>query len=118
MRRASLSRRRTPDSPLLRRAGLHEIQIVVIQARALEDIQYVMHIELGEAVRQDSPSQIRVAVVVKILASEHSIHIRVAAGPQQIVQAPTMLINAIMCQAVIGNGDQGRRNGRLDQSRS
>ncbi len=46
-------------------------------------------------------------MVMEIFAGQHTVHIRITARTEQIVQAPTMFINAIARQAVIGDGHQG-----------
>ena len=91
---------------LLRRTRFHEVHVVVVEAGALENIQHVMHVELGQAMGQHGAGQVGVAVVVKVFAGEHFVHIGIAAGAEQIVQATAMFIDAVARQAVIGDGHQ------------
>ena len=78
----------------------------MVQPRALENIQHIVHVELGQAVGQHRAGQVGVAVVVKILAGEHFVHIGIAAGAEQIVQSTAMFVDAIVSQAVVGDGHQ------------
>ena len=78
----------------------------MVQPRALENIQHIVHIELGQAVGQHGAGQVGVAVVVKIFAGEHFVHIGIAAGAEQIVQSTAMFINPVARQAVIGDSHQ------------
>ena len=66
-----------------------------------------MHIELRQSVGQYRTGQVRVAMVMKVLTGQHTVHIGVAPRAQQIMQTPTVLINAVAGQAVIGDRDQG-----------
>ncbi|MNC49430.1 hypothetical protein D3C75_986100 [compost metagenome] len=78
----------------------------MVEPRALEDVQHVMHVELGQAMGQYRTGQVRMAMVMKVLACEHFVHVRVATRAQEIVQTTTVLVDAVMGQAVVGNRHQ------------
>ncbi|MOA54977.1 hypothetical protein D3C78_1786860 [compost metagenome] len=54
----------------------------MIEPRALENIQHVVHIELRQAVRQHRTGQVRMAVMMEVLPRQHSVHIRITARAQ------------------------------------
>ncbi|MNC66294.1 hypothetical protein D3C75_1166800 [compost metagenome] len=47
------------------------------------------------------------AVVVEVLPGEHLVHVRIAAGAQQVVQAAAVFVYAVVGQAVVGDGGHG-----------
>ncbi|MNF82129.1 hypothetical protein D3C84_644280 [compost metagenome] len=78
----------------------------MIEPRALENVQHVMHVEFGQAVGHYRACQVGMTVMMKVLAGEHFVHIGIAAGTQQVVQAAAMFIDTISGEAVISNGHQ------------
>ncbi|MNQ91179.1 hypothetical protein D3C85_1065480 [compost metagenome] len=91
----------------LRRAGLHEVHVVVVEAGALEDVQHVVHVELGQPKGQHRAGQVGMAVVVEVLTGEHLVDVGIAASAQQVVQAAAVFVDAVVGQAVVGDGDHG-----------
>ena len=55
---------------LLRRASPHEIHVLTVEPGALEHIQHVVYIELGQSIRSNRASQIGMTVEVKIFTSQ------------------------------------------------
>lgn len=125
MRRARRSRRRTPNSPppwrdrapweerisdQLSRGqcegpgwdrGLHEVTAVLVEPRNLEDVQHVVDVRLVQAMRQNRACKVRVALEVERRAADELVHVRVAPGPEQVVDAASHLVNAIGRQRVL-----------------
>ena len=62
--------------------------IVVVQAGDLKDIQHVVHVEFGQAVRCDSTHQIRMAVKVEIDTHQQPVDIGITTRAQQVVTRP------------------------------
>ncbi len=89
---------------LLGRAGAHEIPVGTVEAGALEDVQHVMDVELGQPVRRHRAHQVGVAVEVEILAGQHAVDVGIAARAQQIVDAAAELVDAIVLETVRRDG--------------
>ena len=62
------------------RRGLHEVAVVGGKSGHLEYVENVVNVALIEMVRSNCPHQVRVAAVVEVLAIQHLVYIRVAAG--------------------------------------
>jgi hypothetical protein len=73
-----------------------------------------MDVELGEPVGQHGADEVRMAVAVEIRAGEHGVDIRVAAAAQQVVDAAAIGIDAVLGEAV---GGDGRERAEIRQAR-
>ncbi|MNW12121.1 hypothetical protein D3C71_2097320 [compost metagenome] len=78
----------------------------MIQTGALENVQHVMHVELGQAMGQHRTGQVGMTVMVKVFAGEHLVHVGIAARAQQVVQAAAVFVNPVVGQAIVGDGHQ------------
>lgn len=74
---------------------------------ALKDIENIMNIELCQPMWKHSSCQVRMAVVVKILSSQHGIDIRIASGAEQVMYPSTLSVLAIVFQTVPRDRDHG-----------
>lgn len=76
---------------------IHEISPFVVETSHLEKIDHVMDIRLIQAERDNSTSQIGMTVIVirGLSAGQHGVDVWITACPQQIMNSPTMLINAV-----------------------
>src|SRR5712691_3530675 len=73
---------------LLRRAGLREVDLVLgVEAGDLEDVQDVVHVELGQVVGRDRAGQVVVAGQVELGGVLQLVQVRIAPGAQQVVAA-------------------------------
>ena len=70
-----------------------------------------MHVGLAQAVRQDGPHQVGVAVVVEVHPGEQLVDVWVAACAQQVVTAAAVLVDAVV-DAVRGEGEHGAQEGQ------
>ncbi len=90
----------------------------MVQAGALEDVQHIVHIELGQPVRQHCAGQVGMAVMVKIFAGQHLVDVGIATRAEQVMQAAAVLVGSVTGQTVIGDGYHWPQNGRFDHNRS
>ena len=61
--------------------------------------------------RQHRPRQVGMARMVEVLAGEHAVDIGVAAGAEQIVQSAAVFVDAVVGQAVVGDGQHRAQEG-------
>ena len=73
--------------PRLGRARGHEIPILGVQPRDLEQVDDVVHVGLVEPEGQHRPRQVRVAVEVEVLARQQLVDVRVAPRAEEVVHA-------------------------------
>ena len=66
-----------------RRARLHEVAAVRGEAGDLEDVQHVVHVELGEMVGGDRTHEVAVAAEVELLPVEQLVDVRVERVPSR-----------------------------------
>src|SRR3989442_15058447 len=77
------------EVPRLRRARLDPVAAVGGEASDLEDVEHVVHVELGKVVRRDRAHEGTVAAEVELLPGvEELVHVGIAAGAGQGVAAP------------------------------
>ena len=100
---------------LLRRAGVHKVAALLVEARDLKDVDDVVDVALTEAKLHDGPGQVGVAVIVVAAVAalgagtgtgEDGVDVGVAARPQQVVDPPAVLVDAVPCQRVVDDGGQ------------
>lgn len=60
-----------------------------------------MDIRLIQAVRQDRAGEVRVALEVERRAADELVHVRVAPRPEQVVDAASDLVDAVMRQRIL-----------------
>lgn len=115
-----LLREKLDTVQLVRGAGVHEVAALLVEARDLKNIDDVVDIALAEAELHDGPGQVGVAVVVvaALLAAaarprlgagaggEDGVDVGVAARPQQVVDPPAALVDAVPRQRVVEDGGQ------------
>lgn len=51
--------------------GLHEVLAVSVQACGLKDVENIMNVKFCEPIWEDSPCEIRMAMIIKCLSRQH-----------------------------------------------
>jgi hypothetical protein len=99
-------------------ACLHEVLVIGVEPGALEDVEHVVYVEFGEALRQHCADEVRMAVEVEVLSGQHAVDIRVTTGAQEVVHPSSVAVDAIVGQGVVSDGNERTQNGRFDHSPS
>lgn len=94
------------------RVRLHEVVALIIDSGDREDIQHIVHVEFGQAVGQHGAGEVRVAMEVEVLTAEDVVHVGIASGAQQVVDAPAVVVGAIPFQGVVGERQQRAQIGQ------
>src|SRR5262249_16538568 len=99
------------EVPLLGRARLDEVAVVGGEAGDLEDVEHIVYVELGEAIRRHRPHEIGVAAEIEVLAVEHLVDVGIAARAEEIVAAGAVFVAAV-ADGVVGDGEHGPEIGQ------
>src|SRR5947208_4643417 len=90
-----------------RGARFHEVDLVFgVKAGDLEDVQHVMHVELGQVVWRDRARQVVMARDVVVTVVEKLVKVWIASTPEQVVAASSVRRGRGR-QRVVGDRDHG-----------
>ena len=74
-----------------------------VEAGHLEDVDHVVHVELGQVKRRDRPRQIVVAGDIEVTVVEQLVQVGIASSAEQVVAASTGS-RGLRRDAVVGDG--------------
>lgn len=92
----------------LRWTWIHEIPPFIIETCHLKQIDHIMNVRLIQTIWDDRTGQVRMTVIVirRLSPGQHGVDVGVTSRTQQIMDSPSMLINAVPRQSILDDGAQ------------